>query len=683
MRRAFLFAFLVILSGATGPRAQIESSGDSPPVELPDSIVVTANRFGLTPAKTIWPVQVVGQREIEREVSLPHALDGVSGTDIREYNGMGSVSTLSSWGVFNRQMLLLYNGRVVKDYSLGGFNLSEFSPSEFERIEIVKGPQSAFYGADAVGGVVNLISRSALVDRMEVTTRYGSHDLRQYRADISRRLGRIGLGGFGEFAASANGRANAGAERTLAGARAEFMSRDERHYGNISARYFKDSLGVPGPTPDPAFVPVYGNLESNSLHDHQQDENYSLDARYGFHDRDLGRFEIDLFWEKKNLDYQGLYNYESYYYAQSGPDDSTLNIDSVDVRSKTVYDKRSAGVSSRYMKEMSRISLSGGVDWLSGSVRVTGSDSSLGTNLVGPYAPYQYDYASESHWSEEQNQLDTWAAAIWDVDSRLRLDVSGRLQFIGHRSTQPSFNLGAIVRPSSLVSFKLAFGYAFRLPTIAEQFADETYTAGNSHLSPETSRSLVGTMSLTPGQEQFSMRFSVFHQRVDSLIQYVYDPSIYRSVPENVDKFRSTGLDISADLNPYDPVSLGLGLVYQKAEQTLDGHSAFEKANYVPDLKWRARVDADINERLSAGLSVLFTDKRQLRMYDGSLKRLNSVYELGASMSTDINSHLTLVIGGDDLTDERRPDQFGFTSGDYDYPGVGRRFYLKAVASLL
>jgi len=683
MRRAFLLSLLFMVSGAPGSRAQNESPQDTLPVQLPDSIVVTANRFGLTPEKTLWPAELVRSEDLDRQVSLPRTLDGVSGTDVREYNGLGSVATLSSWGVFNRQMLLLYDGRVVKDYSLGGFNLSEFSPGEFERIEIVKGPQSAFYGADAVAGVVNLISKTALVDRLDVTTRYGSHDLRQYRADISRLLGRIGVGAFGEFAATDNARVNAGSERALAGVKSEYVSTDERHYVSLSARYFKDSLGVPGPTPDPDFVPVFGDPESNSLYDHQEDENYSVDARYSFHDSGFGRFQAELFWEKKNLDYHGLYNYQSFYYTPDGPSDSTLNIDSVDVRSRTVYDKRSAGISGRYMREFSSVVLSGGLDWLSGSVRVTNADSSTGTNIVGPFAPLQYAFGSHSRWEEDQNQFDAWAAAILNVTSNVRLDASSRMQFIRGRETQPSYNLGAIIEPLPFASIKLAYGYAFRLPTIAEQFADDIFTAGNADLSPEISRSLVGTVATATPSRRLTSRISVFHQRVDSLIQYIYDPLIYRSVPQNVDRFRSTGLDMTVEAKPNDRLGLQLGLVYQNAEQTSDGADAFEKAGYVPDLKWRAGADLEISNRLSAALSLLYTDERQLRMYDGSLKRIGNVYELGASVTATVNGHLRLVLSGADLTDERRPDQFGFTPGDFDYPSVGRSINLKAVARLL
>src|SRR5512140_1212052 len=224
MRRIFLAALVVCCSGALGTRL-LAAADQSRPVELKDTIVVTANRFGQTEAKSVWPVTALNPETIHRDMSLQQTLDGRFGLDLRQSTGDGSISTLSNWGTFARHMLLLYNGRVVKDYSLGGFNLSDFSSDEFDRIEVLKGPQSAFYGADAIGGVVNLITKNALVDRLDLTSRVGSFGLHQYRADAAKLFGTVGVGGFAEFLASDNARTNAGVKRSLFGLRSDYLSR--------------------------------------------------------------------------------------------------------------------------------------------------------------------------------------------------------------------------------------------------------------------------------------------------------------------------------------------------------------------------------------------------------------------------------------------------------------------------
>ncbi|MFQ5453795.1 MAG: TonB-dependent receptor, partial [Candidatus Zixiibacteriota bacterium] len=370
--KRFYWALVMFAFGASGIKANIETPEEKSPKVLSDSIVVTANRFGLTPQNSVWPTTLINHQTLKNHSSLQAVLDGKAGIDVRSYNGDGSLSTLSNWGLFNRHMLLLYNGRAVKDYSLGGFNLSEYSIDEIDRIEILKGPQSAFYGSDAVGGVVNLITNNSMVDRLELTTKQGSFNLKHYHLNMTKKINQFSLGGYAEFSETDNHRNNAGTTRYLLKLQTNYFSSDGRHYVSLSTRYFNDSLGVPGPEPDNNFIPVYGNEESYSLYDHQKDENYSFDFQYRFDDKKIGTAQVDLFREKKKLDYNSLYNYQSFYYtfdSTMSPPDSFLNIDSVDVNSRSVYNKRSSGISGRFLKQWSSLHFAGGVDWLSGSIR--------------------------------------------------------------------------------------------------------------------------------------------------------------------------------------------------------------------------------------------------------------------------------------------------------------------------
>jgi len=697
MKRGLLVLAMLTL-GARGPQADTEPVrgtdpdsttereevlGTETPYQLSDTVIITANRFGLKREKLIWPVNVINHRQIESQGSLESALDGAAGVDIRQFAGEGSVSTLSSWGLFNRHMLLLYDGRVVRDYSLGGFNLADYSSDEFERIELIKGPQSAFYGADAVGGVVNLISRTSLVDRLTLSSRVGSHDLQQHRVDIARSAGRAGLGGFAEYMTSDNVRDNSGVSRVLLGLRADYLSPDDRHHISLAGRYFDDSLGVPGPEPGPAFVPVHGNSGSNSLYDHQKDENYSVDARYRFYDESAGEGHLDLFWEKKNLDYNSLYNFPAFYYTPDGTGDSSLNIDSVDVCSRSIINKRSSGISGRFARQLREWSVAAGMDWFSGSIRGTQSDTTRGTNIVGLNSPFEYRSEAYSFWSGRQNQFDLWSAVTADPKQSMRLDLSGRLQFVKNRTTQPSYNLGLSVVPLAGLSVKAGYGYAFRLPSIAEQFADGFFTRGNRDLSPETSRSLIGTVEYVTGSGNMQASATVFRQSVDSLIQYRYDPTVFKSSPVNVEKFRSKGIDIAFHFQPAEVAKVGWSLVYQKAEQTTEGGERFIDAFYVPDVKWRLDAGGSLRSQVQYGISMTYTSERTIVMFGGSPKTIDRVYEINASLTFSLDSHLKLLLAGHDLTNQKRPDQFGFTTDDGDYPTLGRRFSARFVVQLL
>jgi hypothetical protein len=98
-------------------------------------------------------------------------------------------------------------------------------------------------------------------------------------------------------------------------------------------------------------------------------------------------------------------------------------------------------------------------------------------------------------------------------------------------------------------------------------------------------------------------------------------------------------------------------------------------------LKWRFDVDWS-HGRLSGNLGVVYTSERTTRLFDGGPKHLDEVYELGMTVAARLSEHISVRAMGSDLTDERRPDQFGFTAGDKDYPGLGRRVILEIRVSI-
>ncbi len=657
-----LFCVLFInVCGATGfANVDHQESFDSPK-ELEDSIIVTANRFGLTKQESIWPVKVIDLKNNLNDNSLSLSLEGESGIDIRNFNGFGSLSTMSSWGVFNRHMLLLYNGRVVKDYSLGGFNLADFSINEFERIEMLKGPQSAFYGSDAVGGVINLISPGSFNDHLNFTSVLGSNNLQQYNLEMSKQFGLVGTSIYGELSSSDNSRDNAGAKRNLISIKNDLLSNNGNHKFSLFTRYFNDSLGVPGPVPDPLYVPVYGDDESSSLTTFQEDENYSVDLQYSYSDKSTGEVRVDLFWEKKQLDYFSLY-YSSY--------------NAFDVRSYSYYDKRSSGVTARYSKDFENIFLAGGVDWLSGSLHAGGVDSNFISDIVGQYDPSNYNNRTNNNWVGRQNQFDLWGNLLFRDFESIHFNLSGRLQSVKGRETQPSYNAGIVYFHNDYLTFKTGYAYAFRLPSLAEQFADDVYTAGNTDLDSETAHSVHGTLMILSDKDKYNFEFTVFYQRIKSLIQYQYNPVIFRSIPQNHDKFKSKGIDFNMNYRLNNLVAASIYGVYQKVKQTYDETLEYQNANYVPELKWGGDLNIS-KSKFRGNVNLKYTSERQIRMYGGSLKYIDRVYEFGMNVGMQISRMFYIGISGYDLTDQKRPDQFGFTTTDGDYPGLGRRFEVK------
>lgn len=102
--------------------------------------------------------------------SLDELLRYVPGVEIQARGPMGSQSDIVLRGGTFQQALVILDGMRLNDPNTGHFNsYIPIAPAEIERIEILKGASSALYGADAVGGVINVITKSFAAKQKEET----------------------------------------------------------------------------------------------------------------------------------------------------------------------------------------------------------------------------------------------------------------------------------------------------------------------------------------------------------------------------------------------------------------------------------------------------------------------------------------------------------------------------------
>ncbi len=163
--------------GMSGPgQAQSQPQGA---IDLPD-IVVTANRRPEPIGRSGSAISVVTREEVQtfNPASVVDALRNVPGLDITETGGPGATTAVRLRGASTGQTLVLIDGIRVNDSvpASGDFDFATLLPSAIDRIEVLRGPQSALYGSDAIGGVVNIITRSGGgPPRFEARTEAGSY----------------------------------------------------------------------------------------------------------------------------------------------------------------------------------------------------------------------------------------------------------------------------------------------------------------------------------------------------------------------------------------------------------------------------------------------------------------------------------------------------------------------------
>ncbi|MET0517267.1 MAG: TonB-dependent receptor [Burkholderiaceae bacterium] len=131
-----------------------------------DPVLVTGTRVPLTLGQETDSVTVIERAQIER-LGASSGVDlfrQVPGLQIDQLGGPGGLSSVYIRGSDPNHVLVLIDGVRVNDPTNsrgGGFDMSSLDPSQIERIEVLRGTASAIYGADAMGGVINIITRRA------------------------------------------------------------------------------------------------------------------------------------------------------------------------------------------------------------------------------------------------------------------------------------------------------------------------------------------------------------------------------------------------------------------------------------------------------------------------------------------------------------------------------------------
>ena len=126
-----------------------------------DAIVVTATRGKSLISEVPASVDVVGLETIELVApqNMAEVLDNIQGVFIKDYGGIGGIKSISLRGSSAEQVLVLMDGQRLNNAQNGQVDFGTLSTEGIEKIEIIRGGSSALYGADAVGGVVNIITK--------------------------------------------------------------------------------------------------------------------------------------------------------------------------------------------------------------------------------------------------------------------------------------------------------------------------------------------------------------------------------------------------------------------------------------------------------------------------------------------------------------------------------------------
>jgi outer membrane cobalamin receptor len=520
----------------------LSSVSEELPVYELEPIVVTATRYPEY-LKNVPAFTTLLTKENLRSInslSLSDGLKNVSGIDIKSTGAFGQVSTLSLRGSSASQVLILLDGRPLNYINTGIFNLSDLPSENVERVEIVRGPLSSLYGANALGGVVNIISQIPMETKATGSLSFGTFNTQVYALNLSQSYNKLKLSWGAERKSSDNDRKNSNFYNFTTHTKL-FFSPSRKINGEVLFNTQHDRMGLPGVVPDPEDIPKYGSQEVYSLFDGQKDRNYSLDLTFNFIPQPKQSLSAKLYLDHRKMDYHTVYDdYDTTYF------DFVKTIEDYNYKTKTL-----GGFAQYSVPVFEKNIITFGCDF-----RKDKLDASQSTH----YVPDPVTSLSDQtiFWTPETENLGLWGTGSFNFGDRLTLQAGMRLDDHSLYPSEVSPNLGLIfhLNPNHSIhgersrTIKFSWGKAYKAPTFNDLFWPD---GGNSNLKPEKGDAFeVSFNSSTDlGRQnscQISTQISLFYKKVKNLIVWLPLGENGQWQPFNVDKYKGRGIEMNLNL---------------------------------------------------------------------------------------------------------------------------------------
>ncbi|MBN1356010.1 TonB-dependent receptor [bacterium] len=461
--------------------------------------------------------------EEPRFQTLPEILSRSVGVSIRDFGGLGKLSTVSIRGASANQVLVLLNGVRLNTASGSGVDLSTVSLANIEKIEILRGADSAVFGDGAMGGVINLVSRESRVTRprFNAALTCGSFNTLASSAGFDHRLADLEYGFNGHYQRS-NGdfdfTNNNGTELYSGDDYADVRTNNDfdslsgkgwwrlagsgkwKFNGTMEA--FRSEKGIPGIITFP------------SAHARQADRRMSANIRFERNrspDQSNGLFgEIGIL--RTGLDF-------------SDPMGEQTGVPVFTHQRSLMLE---TGLGYRFTHSRG-----------TGSVSVNWSHQKLTDHDFESPERGQFGVTGKHDWEILRNSV--WLTSILRYDD------------ISHVGDRLSPKIGVLWFFSPGLSFKTNVGGAFRAPSFNELYLNTGFISGNPDLEPETGCSYDAGISIE--KRRFRFEISAFQNVMDNLIRYEL-VSGFRYQPYNIGKSRSRGLELDGKLNLWKAFNL-------------------------------------------------------------------------------------------------------------------------------
>ncbi len=636
-----VFAVLLSMAACSFAFAQAPTESDT---DL-DQIVVTGARTPISLSRIGNATTVITRDQIDR-MQARHVADvlrTVPGFSISQSGGIGTQTQVRVRGAEANHVLVLIDGIRANDPAMGDeFRWEYLTTGDIVRIEVVRGPQSALWGSDAVAAVVHIVTqRNSVEPQMHAYVEGGSHA-----------TSNIGLGG------------STGTERWSLNSGLEFLGTDGTNISRI------------GDEDDGSDITTF-----------------SLGGRF------LASDALSLDVSVRAVDAYSQYD-PSDFFVTGLPTDGDLA-----TQSETIYtsfggtyrrpdDRLTHRLSTRYFDSDNRNLVNGSEDSSTASDRMTfmyQADISLGDHRLSlaleheatsfeqrgkiefgdPNQDQEMDVTSVvADFEAEMSDHLTWLFSVrFDDNSDFEDAVTGRIS--------ASYLL------SDDTTLRANIGTGRKNPTFTERFGFfPGQFVGNAALDPEKSTSYEIGVDRTFSNNRWSISATIFHQDLEDEINgFAFDPVTFLFTAKNIagDSER-LGIEIGASWQVSDRFDLGASYTYTDAsEQDAVGIDVTElrRPRHSGNLTMNYR---SASERWQTNLSANYGGSRKDQFFPpwpqpSEIVTLKNYWLVDLAVHFQLNETIKLYARGANMLDEDFEQVYGYrTPGRTAYLGLRTNF---------
>ena len=585
------------------------------PPTYDETLVVTAALEEQPEEEASSSVTVIGRDEIEdrQATSIQELLRTVPGVTVARSGSPGKATSVFMRGTESDQTLVLWNGIELNDPFFGSFDWAFLPTDGVERVEVVRGPASARYGSEAIGGVVQVLTRSA--PGTSVRLEGGEESFLRGAVTASAQTGPVHLDVAGHVRRSEGRVDNDFFDGEELAVRADWAASDTTAIGLV-ARANDSTVGVP-----------YDFLGNPSPDRNQE--------------RQTRQVAVPVTWTSGPWSVDAQVSHTQTALLFKTPDDPFSGSD-------TDADRDGARLVGSYTVREG-LWAAAGADW---------EHEEVTNRPTTPAAGAALENATQQTWS-------TFGQLFWDTGP-VALDLGVR------RDDNDAFGAETTLRAAAAAplgaGFRLRGSYAegFRAPSLGDLYYPGF---GNPDLQPETSESVemgldwvsgsvvpAGSAKSRTARPGWRLGLTAFSTDLDNLI--VFD--FVRSLPLNIGRARSRGLELSVERTGHR-LSGRLGATYQEPEDLTTGEQLLRRPKRSASLvvSWRPAW-------VPAHASTLSATVEHVGSRPGIGAELDAYTTVGVAASWHLTERIEPTVRVENLLDEDYEEAVGF-------PAFGRR----------